>query len=96
MHYQKNPILIEDVDIDKLLMSINVSSGGKKYESFNGYKSDDYEIKLLSLILSETSTYGKSYDDETIWMLFMIEDGELLKIIIKPRIKLVIVLKKIW
>lgn len=30
MHYQKNPILIEDVDIDKLLMSINVSSGGKK------------------------------------------------------------------
>lgn len=59
MHYQKNPILIEDVDIDKLLMSINVSSGGKKYESFNGYKTDDYEIKLLSLILSETSTYEK-------------------------------------
>lgn len=48
----------------------------KKYESFNGYKTDDNEIKLLSLILSETSTYGKSYDDETIWMLFMIEDGE--------------------
>ena len=29
-------------------------------------------------MLTQTSTYGKSYDDETKWMYFLNEDGELL------------------
>ena len=30
-------------------------------------------------MLTQTSTYVKSYDDETKWMYFLNEDGELLK-----------------
>ena len=31
------------------------------------------------MLLPKTSTYGKSYDGETIWMYNLIEDDDLLK-----------------
>ena len=39
---------------------------------------DDYRIKPISIILPRTSTCVKSYDGETKWMYFSIEDDELL------------------
>ena len=41
--------------------------------------SDDYEIKPFCIILSKTSAYVKSYDGETKWVYFLIEDDELLE-----------------
>ena len=41
--------------------------------------SDDYEIKLLHIILPKTSTYVKSYDCQTKWMYFLVEDDDLLE-----------------
>ena len=32
-----------------------ISSGEKNYKYFIGYKDDDYEIKLLSIILTKSS-----------------------------------------
>ena len=62
---QKNPILIEDVDIDKILISNNVSCVKENYKFFISYRSYDYEIKSLSIILPETTAYVRSYDDGT-------------------------------
>ena len=46
----------------------------KSYKCLIGYKDDDRKINAL-----KTSAYVKSYDGETIWMHFPIEDGELLE-----------------
>ena len=51
----------------------------KNYNYFILYKNDDYKIKLLCLMLLQTSASEQSYDDETKWMHFLNEDGELLK-----------------
>ena len=40
---------------------------------------NDYKIKPFCIILLKTSTYVKSYDGETKWIYFLIEDDELLK-----------------
>ena len=40
-HGHKNPILIDDVDIDKKLISNKVSFSEKNYKYFIGYKDDD-------------------------------------------------------
>ena len=40
-HGHKNPILIDDVDIDKKLISNKVSFSEKNYKYFIGYKNDD-------------------------------------------------------
>ena len=43
------------------------------------YTDVDYKIKRFSIILPKTSAYEQSYDSETKWMHFLIEDKELLK-----------------
>ena len=37
---------------------------------------DDYKFKSLHIMLPKTSTYVKSYDDETKRMYFLTEDNE--------------------
>ena len=39
---------------------------------------DDYKVKPFSIVLPKISAYVKSYDDETKWMYFLIEDDRLL------------------
>ena len=57
-----------------------VSSSEKNYEYLIGDKDDDdYKIKQLRIMLAETRAYIKSYDGETKWMNFLIEDVEFLK-----------------
>ena len=39
---------------------------------------DDYEVKPLHKILPRSSAYVKSYDEQTKWMYFLIENNGLL------------------
>ena len=75
-HYSKDLILLEDVDIDNILCPSNE----KNYNYFISYKDYyDYKTKALLILLSIISSYLKSYDGETSWMYFLIENDELLK-----------------
>ena len=40
---------------------------------------NDNKVKLLHVVLPKTSGYVKSYDGQTKWMNFLIEDDELFK-----------------
>ena len=51
-----------------------VSSGEKYYKYFIGHKDDDdCKIKAFRIVHSKTSTYVKSYDGETKWMIFLLK-----------------------
>ena len=38
---------------------------------------DGYKVKPLFIVLTKTSAYVKSYDGQTNWMYFLIEDDDL-------------------
>ena len=40
---------------------------------------NDHKVKPLHIILPKTNAYVKSYDGETKWIYFLIEDDELLE-----------------
>ena len=40
---------------------------------------NDNEVKQLHVMLPKTSAYVKSYDEQTKWMYFLIEDDDLLE-----------------
>ena len=75
----KTPIFLKDVDIEKVLVSNKISFGGKNYKYFIGYLYNDNKVKPLHIMLPKTSAYVKSYDGQTKWMYFLIEDDELLE-----------------
>ena len=51
----------------------------KNYEYFIGYLYDDYKVKPLHIMLPKTREYVKSYDGQTKWKYFLIEDDDLLQ-----------------
>ena len=51
----------------------------KKYKYFIRYLYDDYKIKLLHIMLPKTKAYVNSYNGQTKWRYFLIEDGGLLE-----------------
>ena len=67
-----------DVDIEKVLVSNKISFGEKNYEFFIGYLYNGNKFKPLKIMLPKTSGYVKSYDGQTEWMYFLIEDDDLL------------------
>ena len=75
----KTPILLKDVDIEKVLVSNKISFGEKNYKYFTGYWYDNRKVKSLYIMLPKTSTYVKRYDGQTKWMYFLIEDDDLLE-----------------
>ena len=75
----KNPIFLEDADIDEVLVSNKISFGEKDYKYFTGDLNGSYNIKLLQIILPKTSAYVKSCDGKSEWMFFLIEDDDLLE-----------------
>ena len=77
-YHHESPIFLKDVDIKKVLIPKKISSGKKSYKYFIGYWYSDYKVKLLHVMLPKTSTYVKSYDWQTKWVHFLIEDGDLL------------------
>ena len=40
---------------------------------------NDHKVKPLHIMIPKTSTYVKSYDEQTKWMYFLIEDDDLLE-----------------
>ena len=66
-------------DIEKVLLSNKISFDEKGYKCFICYLYDDNKIKPLNIILPETSAYVKSYDGQTEWMNFLIEDYDILE-----------------
>ena len=75
----KTPILLQDVDIEKVLVSNNISFGEKNYKYYIGYLYNNHKVKPLHIMLPKTSAYVKSYDEQTKWMYFLIEDNDLLE-----------------
>ena len=75
----KTPILLKDVDIEKVIVPNKILLGEKNYKYFIGYFYDDRKVKPLHLMLPKTSAYVKSFDGQTKWMYFMIEDDDLLE-----------------
>ena len=55
-----NPININNVDIDKIIMSNKVYFGKKSLKYFIGYKADGEEVKLLHITVPKMSEYIKS------------------------------------
>ena len=82
---------VRDVVIDKVLVPNNISFGEKSYMYLIGYLHNDNKVTSLHIILPKTSTYLKSYDGQTKWMYFLIEDDDLLKNIILFGIKSVLI-----
>ena len=70
---------LKDVDIKKVLISNKVPFGEKNYKYFICYLYDDHKVKPLHIMLPKTSAYVKSYDGQTKWMYFFIEDDDLLE-----------------
>ena len=65
----KTPILLGDVNIEKVLVSNKSLFGKKHYKYFIGHLYDN-KVKPLHIMLPKTSAYVKSYDGQTKWMYF--------------------------
>ena len=67
---------LRDVDIENVLVSNKIAFGEKKtINILFGYLYDDYKTKPLHIMRA----YVKSYDGQTKWMYFLIEDDDLLE-----------------
>ena len=75
----KTPIFLKDVDVEKVLVSNKIYFGEKNYKYFIGYLYNDNKGQPLHIMLTKTSAYVKSYDGQTTWMYFLIEDNDLLE-----------------
>ena len=73
--------------MDKVLVSSKTSFGEKNYKYFIGYLYNDHKVKPLHMMLLKASNYVKSYDGQTKWMYFLIEDCDLLENLILFGIK---------
>ena len=62
-HKSSSPL--NDVDIEKVLVSTKISSVEKDYKYFIGYFYNEDEVKPLHIILPEKSAYVKRYDGQT-------------------------------
>ena len=72
-------VFLEDIDIEKVLVVNKIFSEETNNIYFFGYLDNDFKVKPLHLKLPKTSTYTKSYDGQTKWMYFLIEDDDLLQ-----------------
>ena len=79
LNCNKAPIFLGDANIEKLLVYNKISLGEKNYKYFVGYLYNSNKVKLLNIMLHKTSAYVESYDGQTKWMYFLIEDGYLLE-----------------
>ena len=68
-----------DVDLEKVLVSNKISFGEKSYKYFIGYLCNYHKVKPLHIMLPKASAYVKSYDNQTKWMYFLIENDDLLE-----------------
>ena len=62
----------------KVLVSNKISFDEKNYKYFIGYLYNDHHAQPLHIRLPKTSAYVKNYDGQTKWIIFFIEDDDLL------------------
>ena len=76
-HQYKEPILIKNRDINKIIVSNEVSFGKKRCKYFIDYK-DAKKLRPLCIFLLKMTAYRK-YFDETKFMSLLIKDDELIE-----------------
>ena len=65
-----------------MLVSNKIYFGEKDVKYFISYFYNDHEVKPLHIMLPKTNSYVESYDGQTKWMYFLIEDNGLLENVI--------------
>ena len=70
---------INNVAIEKVLVSNKISSGQKSSKYFIDYLYRNNVVKPLQIMLPKAIAYVKNYDAQTKWMYFLIEDGNSLE-----------------
>ena len=91
-HHSKYRIDINNMDIDKILISNKVYFGKEGCKYFSGYKDDD-KVKPLCKTLSKIIGYAKIID-EVKYISLLIKGEQLLKNTNKSEIKIAIILKR--
>ena len=76
---EKTPIFLGDVGIEKVLVSNKIYFGEKNCKYFIGFLYNGNKVKPFNIMLPITSPYVKSYDRQTKWKHFLIEDDGLLE-----------------
>ena len=76
-HQHKSPVSINNIDINKIVVSNKSLFRKKGFKHFIGY-SDSKEIRPLCIFLPKMSAYRRDFD-ETKYMSFLIKDEELLE-----------------
>ena len=73
----KTVSVLEDIDTDNVLVSSKISSGEKHINALLVTYMIIIKLKLLYRMLPNTRAYVKSYDEQTKWIYFLIEDDDL-------------------
>ena len=68
-----------DADIEKILVSNKTFFSEQNYKYFISYLYNGNKVKRLNIILSKASEYVKSYDRQTKWIYFLIDNDDLLE-----------------
>ena len=76
-HQHKSPILIDNININKIVVSSKVSLGKKDFKYFIGYK-DAKNDTPLCIFLPKMSAYRRDFD-KTKCMSFFIKDETFLE-----------------
>ena len=61
-HQHKNPILINNIDISKIVVCNKISFSKKSFKYFVGYK-DGKKIRSSCIFLPKMSVYRRNFDD---------------------------------
>ena len=77
-HSRKNPILVNDIHIDQMLVPNKVPFGKKGFNYFIGYKNNYEKFMPWWIMLPKMSVNRKNFK-ETKYMSFSIKENELLK-----------------
>ena len=77
-HY-KTSVHLRDVDFDKVLVSNKIFFSEKSYKYYSSCLYNDHKVRPMHKMLLKTSAYVKTYDEETKWMYFLIEDDDFLE-----------------
>ena len=78
-YHLKSAIFLGDIDIEKVIVSNKISFGEKNYKYLICYLYNGNKIKPLNIMLLKISACVESYDGQTKWMYFVIEDDKLLE-----------------
>ena len=75
LHKSKEPIDLLSVDLDQIVISDKFRHNNKVFKHFIGYQKGEI-VKLLCIILPQTSGYTKYFENGGKSMSFLIKDDE--------------------